>query len=45
MFEQLDDIPETTYDNNKTASFNDEFSYRGMGKYQSVYEKEMEKFD
>lgn len=45
MFEQLDDIPETTYDNNKTASFNDEFSYRGMGKYQSVYEKEMEKLD
>lgn len=45
MFEKLDTIPDMTYNNNKNASFNDEFSYRGMGKYKSAYEKEIERLE
>lgn len=44
MFEQLSDIPETTYANKIDASFNDEATYRGLGKYQSEYEKRTEKY-
>lgn len=45
MFEKLDTIPDMTYNNNKNASFNDEFLYRGMGKYKSAYEKEIERLE
>lgn len=43
FFEELDGTPDQTYDERDDASFNDETSYRGFGKYESVYESEIKR--
>lgn len=37
MFEELKAVPEVTYDQVVTASFNNEEEYRGFGKYEQEY--------
>lgn len=44
-FEQLEDTPETTYDLQKNASFHQEDEYRGYGKYDAEYRKNLKSFD
>ena len=39
FFEELDEIPEKTYDQQENASYNNEDEYRGMAKYKEQYEK------
>lgn len=43
FFEELTDTPAKTYDKQEDASFNDESSYRGFGKYESVYDSEIKR--
>ena len=43
FFEKLTGVPETPYNKDSTASFNDESQYAGFGRYKSLYEGEMEK--
>ena len=45
MFQKLDTEPEVTYNNNKTASFNDEHEYRGYGKYKTEYSKYVKSYE
>ena len=42
FFEELTEIPETTYDRQNNASFNNEDMYLGMAKYKDEYEERME---
>ena len=39
MFEELKSAPEVSYNKRKTASFNNEYEYRGFGKYEKDYRK------
>ena len=39
FFEQLDEVPDTTYDSQADASFNDEDQYRGLGRYTTEYDR------
>lgn len=41
FFEKLDTVPEKTYDRMASASFNNENSYLGYGKYESEYLSQM----
>lgn len=43
LFEQLADKPETTYSQDKNASFNDEMKFKGLGNYESEYKRELKK--
>lgn len=43
-FEQLEAIPDTTYDLQRNASFNQEDEYRGYGKYDAEYRKNLKSF-
>ena len=39
MFEQLNSVPEQTYDKQTNASYTDESDYKGLGNYKSEYSK------
>lgn len=41
FFDKLNQEPETPYSENKKASYNNETGYRGFGKYDIEYKKEM----
>lgn len=41
FFEQLNEIPERTYDQQLNASFNNEIEYLGFGNYTSEYQRQM----
>lgn len=43
LFDKLSRKPEKTYSQMSDASFNDEISYKGLGKYESEYKKELKK--
>lgn len=43
IFEELSKVPDTTYDNKKDASYNDEDTYRGLGKYSGFLEKQIKR--
>lgn len=43
FFEELKDIPERTYDQREDASFNNEKQYRGLGKYEEEYARQIRK--
>ncbi|MCI1304886.1 MAG: hypothetical protein LKG40_01515 [Lachnospiraceae bacterium] len=43
FFEELKETPETAYDKQENASFNDEISYSGLGKYKTAYEARMKR--
>ncbi len=43
-FEQLECIPDTTYDQQRNASFHQEDEYRGYGKYDTEYRKNLKSF-
>jgi hypothetical protein len=44
FFEKLDEVPEHTYQEQTNASFNNEETYMGYGKYQSEYSKQEKSF-
>ena len=41
-FEELKEVPEKTYDRQAEASFNNETTYRGYGKYDKRYKKRIQ---
>lgn len=41
LFDKLDSEPEKPYSKNAKASYNNEFAYRGFGKYADIYQKEI----
>lgn len=43
FFEQLTAVPDTTYEQQSDAAFNDEEQYRGLAKYKDEYEERMNK--
>lgn len=43
FFEKMDEKPEHPYNEQQGASFNDEESYRGMGRYDSEYSRRIRK--
>ncbi|MDB7951536.1 dCTP deaminase domain-containing protein [Faecalitalea cylindroides] len=45
FFEELKQEPEQNYASNPNASFNNENEYRGLGKYESEYEKRVSKIE
>ena len=45
FFEELGDTPEENYEQQSSASFNDEQEYRGLAKYKDEYEDRMTKVD
>lgn len=45
FFEQLSEVPESTYSEQQNASFKDEDQYLGMGKYTDEYEERMGKLN
>ena len=45
IFEQLQDIPDKPYCMDERASFNNEFTYKGFGKYKNEYQKSIDKLE
>ena len=45
MFEKLSDIPEAPYNKQASASFNEEYEYKGFGKYKEKYNKQIKELD
>lgn len=43
FFEELKDVPEKTYEQQENASFRDEITFRGPGKYEAEYQDEIQK--
>lgn len=44
FFEELTGVPDKNYSEQENASFNEEKSYRGFGKYETEYEKQMKRY-
>lgn len=45
IFEELKDVPERPYNEDNTASFNDEFEYSGFAKYEGKYKSIINKME
>ena len=45
MFEKLSDIPDEPYNRQTGASFNEEYEYRGFGKYEGEYSNQIRDLD
>lgn len=43
LFDELNAIPDIPYNRDTSASFNNEFSFKGLGNYESEYKKELKK--
>lgn len=45
IFEELSKAPEITYNQQQNSSFNDEFTYKGFGRYENEYNKSIKKIE
>lgn len=45
IFEELKEIPQTIYSSDERASFNNEMTYKGYGRYESLYKKSIKKIE
>ena len=45
FFEELKSVPEKTYDKQEQSSFNDEVEYKGFGKYEDEYRRDIKKYE